>query len=266
MSILHTKYLPPFLGLATLTWIVGGTYWYQKQFCEVPATASVALAVKNSGTNLPFYFPIGDSKPVFTSECFVLFKETAAFLNSNQDKILVVKGLTTPQETKRNLSTNLGMARAEAIKSALLTFGALPTSIETKSAQRSNLAVANQQLFDAVEFNMVDNIEGHFQALNLFFQKDKFQFAENDDLKNYFHALNKYMSFHPNLTVKITAHRENTEGVAASKKRLAFIRQFLEKHDFLSKQLAFEDVNSEMPLGEEGHLKNRRVEIRLIVP
>jgi outer membrane protein OmpA-like peptidoglycan-associated protein len=259
MSSLSTKFLPPFLGFATLTWIVGGTYWYKNQFCDLPVLTSNIVAVKNTGTHLPFYFPYGESQPVFTSESFLIFKETTDFLNDNRDKTLVINGLSDPKEA----FNNLGLERAKAIKSVLLNLGAIPNSIETKSAQRKNLFFVNKQLIDGVEFNMVDNVEGRFQALNLFFQKDKFQFADNEDLKNYFHTLNQYLSFYPNTQLKITAHRENTE---ASKKRLDFIRHFLESHDFSPKQITFEDVNSEMPLAEVGNIKNRRVEIRLIVP
>ena len=266
MSILSKKYLPPFLGIATLTWIVGGTFWYNSQFCNEPVPNSTAVAIKNTGTHLPFYFPFGESQPVYTGESFLLFKETADFLNDNRDKTLVVKGLSTPKETQNHLSSNLGLARAGAIKTVLLNLGALPNSIEIKSEQRKNLFFVNQQLFDGVEFDMIDNLDGHFQALNLFFQKDKFKFSDNEDLKNYFHALNNYLSFHPNAKLKITAHQDNTEGGIVSKKRLVFIHQYLENHDFLPKQFEFEDVKSAKPLAEVGHIKNRRLEIRLIVP
>ncbi len=41
---------------------------------------------------------------------------------------------------------------------------------------------------------------------------------------------------------------------------------FLAKQRFLPKQFAFEDVKDKKPLAEAGQIKNRRVEIRLIVP
>lgn len=266
MSILSKRYLPPFLGFATLIWIVGGTYWYKKTFCDVPITNSAVVAVKNTGKHLPFYFPFGESQPVFTSESFLIFRETTDFLNDNRDKILVIKGLSSVQETPKNFSSNLGLARADAIKSVLLNLGALPNSIEIKSEQRKNLFFVNQQLFDGVEFKVENNIDGRFQALNLFFQKDKYQFLDNEDLKNYFHELNNYLSFHPNVKLKITAHGDNTEGSEVSKKRLAYINKYLISHNFLPKQFEFEDVKTAKPIAEVGHIKNRRVEIRLIVP
>ena len=266
MGILSTKYLPPVLGIATLAWIVGGTMWYKKQFCDVPAettTESSVVAVKSTGTHLPFYFPMGESKPVFMSECFTQFKETVDFLKENRDKTLTIKGLYT---IKESADTNLGYRRADAIKSALLDLGAIPSSIETKSDQRTNLFFVNRQLFDGVEFKVEDNIDGHFQALNLFFNKNKYQFSDNEELKNYFHTLNDYLNFHPNVKLKITAHQDFTEGGKVSKQRLAFMQKFLENHDFVANQLTYEDVKSEIPMAATGGIKNRRVEIRLILP
>lgn len=264
MSILSKKYLPHYLGISTLIWIVGGTFWYKSQFCDTPvAAASNVVAVKSTGKHLPFYFPFGEAQPIFMGESFLQFKETTDYLNDNKDKTLIIRGLYDIQE---HADSNLGLQRAQAIKSALLNLGTLPTSIETKSAQRDNLFFVNRQLFDGVEFKVVDNIEGHFQALNLFFKKNKYQFTDNDELKNYFHALNHYLSFHPNVQLKITAHQDFTEGGTISQKRLAFIKSFLENHDFSANQLAFEDVKSEMPLAQTGQIKNSRVEIRVIIP
>ncbi len=264
MSILTKKYLPHFLGISTLIWVVGGTMWYKRQFCDTPVEPTThVVAVKSVGTHLPFYFPQGEAQPVFMSESFLQFKETTDYLNDNRGKTLIINGLYAKEE---RADSNLGLQRAESIKLALLNLGTLPSSIETKSSLRQNLFFVNRQLFDGVEFKVVDNIEGHFQALNLFFKNNKFQFAESDDLKDYFHKLNHYLSFHPTVMLKITAHQDFTEGATVSKKRLAFIKNYLDSRDFLANQLEFEDVKSEIPLEETGKLKNRRVEIRIIVP
>lgn len=266
MSILSKKYLPPLLGIATLTWIVGGTYWYKTQFCDVSVTASTTVSISHTRTHLPFYFPFGTAQPIFTKESFSIFKKTTNYLNEHSDKKLIIKGLYTPQEVPNQAPSTLGLERAEAIKSVLLNLGSPNSSIETRTEQRNNLFFSNQQLFDGVEFKVVDYEGGRFQALNLFFQKDKFQFEDNDELKKYFHALNDYMRLHPNIKLKITAHQDNTEGAWTSKKRMAFMHKVLENHNFLPKQFEFEDAKSKILLAENGHIKNRRVEIRLIIP
>ena len=266
MCILSKKYLPPLLGIATLTWIVGGTYWFKSQFCDAPMSNNITVSVSNAATHMPFYFPFGAAQPLFTSRSFTIFKETTNYLHENRNKKLIIKGLYAPQEVPNQAPSKLGLERAEAIKSVLLNLGATSNSIETKSEQRKNLLFSNQQLIDGVEFKIVDYEGGRFQALNLFFQKDKYQFADNEELKKYFHALNDYVNLHPNIKLKITAHQDNTEGAWTSKKRMAFMHLFLESHEFLPKQFEFEDAKSKKPLAENGHIKNRRIEIRLIVP
>ncbi len=266
MSILSKKYLPPLLGIATLTWIVGGTIWFKSQFCDLTNTDETTVSVSNIGKHLPFYFPIGAAQPIFTSQSFSVFKKTTNYLNENSNKKLIIKGLYAPKEVPKQAPSKLGLERAEAIKAVLLNLGASSNSIETKSEERKNLFFSNQHLFDGVEFKIVDYEGGRFQALNLFFQKDKYQFEDNEELKKYFLTLNEYVSLHPNIKLKITAHQDNTEGVWTSKKRMAFMHRFLSNHNFLPKQFEFEDVKNKKPLAENGHIKNRRVEIRLIIP
>ena len=261
MSILSKKYLPPLLGIATAAWIVGGTFWFKNQFYNEPT-----VTAQDGVSHLPFYFPFGTAKPVFTSESFSLFKKTTNYLNENNNKRLIIKGLYASKEVSNQMTARLGWQRAEAIKSVLLKVGTASNRIEMKSEQRNNLFFSKQQLYDGVEFKVVDNPEGRFEALNLFYQPNKFQFAENEDLKKYFAALNDYVKIHPNVKLKITAHQDDTEGVWASKKRMAFMQFFLENHRFLPKQFEFEDLKNKKPLAETGHIKNRRLEIRLIVP
>ncbi|MBL7816173.1 MAG: hypothetical protein JNL70_14235 [Saprospiraceae bacterium] len=265
MSILSKKYLPPLLGVATLAWIVGGTYWFQVHFCDTTSTTAPLVAAQNTTNHLPFYFPMGDSKPVFMPESFSFFKETADFLNDNRGKKLIVNGLFSSKEA-RTANSRLGLERAESIKKALVDIGTLPKSIETQSTQRNNLFFVNQQLFDGVEFKVEETVEGRFQALNLFFKSNKYQFADSDELKGYFNALHHYLSSHPNVRLKITAHHDNTEGGQVSRKRLAFMRQFLKNYDFLPQYFAFEDLKDTQPFSKTGKLKNRRIEIRLIIP
>lgn len=265
MSILSKKFLPSLLGIATLTWIVGGTFWFKNQFYDKPTTDRTTVPTHNGEFHLPFYFPFGTAQPVFTAESFSLFKKTTDYLNENSSKRLIITGLYAKKEVPNQMAAQLGWQRAEAIRSVLLNLGAASNRIEMKSEERNNVYFSNQQLYDGVEFKVVDN-PGRFEALNLFFQPDKFQFAENDDLKKYFAALNDYVKLHPNVKLKITVHQDDTEGVWSSKKRMAFMHLFLSNHGFLPKQFEFEDLKNKKPLAETGHIKNRRVEIRLIVP
>ena len=60
------KFLPFLLGIATLLWIIGGTVWYKRHFCdamELPQSASTA-AIKDGTTQTvhttPFFFSLAN--------------------------------------------------------------------------------------------------------------------------------------------------------------------------------------------------------------
>jgi outer membrane protein OmpA-like peptidoglycan-associated protein len=274
MSILSKNHTPIALGIATLVWIFGGTFWFNQYCCPANAPLSIGAtsAILNSGNHTPFYFSRGESHPVFLSESFKLFKETADFLQTNQDRALVIKGLYSSKELQKQpiaavsealTARDLGIERAESIRTVLLHLGISPDALSVKSVQRDSLFFVNGQLFDGVEFAVVDNIEGRFQALNLFFKKKKYSFKANPELKKYFHDLNHYLSFHPDIRLKITAHADDTEGGQMSRKRLVFIKQFLKDHDFDTDKILFEDLEATAPIDELGSIKNQRIEIRL---
>ena len=49
MSVLTRKLLPPFFGIATIGWIIGGTIWFDSQ-----SNSQSPIAVATSSTVLPF--------------------------------------------------------------------------------------------------------------------------------------------------------------------------------------------------------------------
>ncbi len=106
-----------------------------------------------------------------------------------------------------------------------------------------------------------------FQALNLFFKKDKFRFAENGELQTYFKDLSAYLQKNPTVKLKIFALRSNTEGAKLSKNRLAFMADFLKSKKLNINQFIFEDKKT--PLNTtiaDADVKNQRIEIRLSTP
>lgn len=114
----------------------------------------------------------------------------------------------------------------------------------------------------------IENPTRHFQALNLFFKKDKVQFAENRELQAYFTDLDAFLILNPTTQLKITAFHSNTEGSKASKNRLLFIENFLKNKCFNLDQFIFEDKKTPLTstITDADNLKNQRIEIRLLTP
>ena len=274
MRILMRKHLPLLLGVAAAAWIIGGTIWYKNHFCSTPiapisqgALTAKVMNPRDGAIYTPICFQSGNSNPIFHNESLLALKQTATFLNDNSDKSLVIKGLYDTKETSETPSVNLGLARAEAVKTALTYLG-VSTTIETTTEQRANL-IANRQngqpLCEAVEFALIDNPNARFEALNLYFKKDRYAFKENAELERYFTDLHQFLQKHPSAKLVIAAHRSDTEGGKMSKNRLAYAATFLKKHAFNIQQFTFEDHKSTNPLvtAEVAHMKNQRIEFRV---
>ena len=266
------KFLPIILGIVTLLWIVGGTVWFKRHFCDTMELPQVAPIVAiRDGTTLtvhttPFFFYLAETQPIFISESIPVLKKTADYLNQNIDKALIIKGLYSPKEKALKPKTDLSMSRAQAIKSVLNGLGANAEDINIESEQRSDLHFVNNQLTDGIELEMVNNMNSRFQPLNIYFPTKKFQFKESDELISYFNNLSKFIILHPETSVKISAFASNTEGGVFAKKRLTFIKSFLEQKQFNVKKIQFESNLTRIPLTAQKSIKNQRIEIRLVSP
>lgn len=211
------------MGLATLMWIIGGTIWYNRNFCdsvEFHHSAS-AVAIKEgtlaNNSNTPFFFPLASIQPIFISESIPVLKKTTDYLNKNKDKSLVIKGLYSSKEKKNLPQTDLGIYRADAIKTALTNLGADGENIEVISELRNDLHYVNNQLTDGTEFQLIDNLSVSFQAMNLYFPHRKYKFKQTEELAEYFDKLSKFLVINPQKTVKITSFASYTEGGNSSK-------------------------------------------------
>ncbi len=181
----------------------------------------------------------------------------------------MLTGLSDIREQAVNQSNNLGFARAEAIKLTLTNFGAPNNSLEIMGEQRANLIDKNNQVCDAVKMTLVDNVEGHFQALNLFFKPNKFRFSETAELQTYFNDLQTFLQKNQTAQLKIVAFCSNTEGSKMAKNRLAFMADFLKNKKFNSTQFVFDNkkiLATPTTIADAQSLTNQRIEIRILTP
>jgi hypothetical protein len=269
------KILPPFFGIATIGWIIGGTIWFDKQLKQTEAkdfsnTSALQSSLVSKSDGLPknICFNSGSAVPIFYKENLVELQNTADFLVKNSSQSLLLTGLSDSREQVKIGSLNLGFARAEAIKTTLTNFGAPNNSVELKSEQKEGILNAEHKVCDAVKMAFVENTDNHFQALNLFFKKNKFQFSETPELQAYFNDLHLFLEKNPTAKLKIAAHRSDTEGSFISKKRLNFIVQLLKNRRFKTEKLSFEDKKTAVATAVSNiqNLDNQRIEIRILTP
>jgi OmpA family len=240
------KLLPLIFGVLTLIWLVGGTVWYRKNFCDVPViaqpsppTVSIREGSQTFAVQTPIVFSFADSRPLFMSESIVSLKKTADEITDNRYKSLVIKGYYTSKEKKLNPSLDLGMKRAEAIKTVLQSLGAIDDDIELQSFRSENLQFMNNQLQDGVEFDIVEDTKKQFEALNFNFPNKKFRFKETRELEAYFKNMKNFMEINPSVVIDITATTNKTEGRKYSERRINFLKDYLKDNGLNIERCSF---------------------------
>jgi hypothetical protein len=232
------KLLPFIFGVSTIVWLVGGTVWYRKNYCDVPMilqpsppTVSIREGSQTFAVQTPIVFSFADSRPLFMSESIVTLKKTADEITDNRYKSLVIKGYYSSKEKKLNPALDLGLKRAEAIKLVLKELGAMDEDIELQSFRSENLQFMNNQLQDGVEFNIIEDTNQNFEALNFNFPTKKFRFKETRELEAYFKNMKNYMEINPKVIIEITATANKNEGRSFSERRINFLKDYLKDND-----------------------------------
>jgi hypothetical protein len=270
VGVLSKRLLPSIFGIAAVGWVIGGTFWYKQRFCEPQQLAAAAVVSVTHRTTtegqMPLCFPQGGSKVLLTLDNLETLKLTAHYLSMNTDKLLVINGLQSQKEFLTPPSVSepiLALERAESLKSSLVNLGAPSHSMKTKGEIVLDLPTNRGYIYDAVKFELINNPLGRFQALNIFYRQGGFQFADNQELTNYFTALFHFLDKNPKAKIFVTAHRSNTEGGQLDERRLSFFRKYLENHDFNTRQFQFINQDSKKPMSQNDDSKNQRIEIRI---
>ncbi len=275
MSVLTRKILPPFFGIATIGWIIGGTIWFDKQaskykadvFSKSPVSYNF-IVPQNNVLPSNICFNSGSAVPIYYNENLVDLHNIADFLVKNNRHSLGLTGLSDSSENVKNRVPNLGFARAEAVKLTLTNFGAPNNSLDIRSEEQPRL-INNNRVCDAVKMRFVVPTEGHFQALNLCFKPNKFRFTETVELQTYFNDLQSFLQKNPTARLKIAAFGSDTEGSQILENRLIFLKEILKNKRVNVHQCIFENKKERMnaaPVANAKGLTNQRIEIRILTP
>jgi hypothetical protein len=128
------------------------------------------------------------------------------------------------------------------------------------------VATPTQSLVNVSPIQVTTAQAVQFEALNLYYPKNRFQFKLTDDLSLYFNDLKTFLT--TNSASKIHIYSHNTEGDRIEQKRLLFLKNTLKDKDFDLNQFEFHKTAFQpKPVNfQENELKNQRIEIRLAVP
>lgn len=286
-----------FLGI----WLVGGSWWYANKF-GVPVqtiTHPSVLPVLNvmdgdfritSQSN--FHFRHSSAKVVVPWETEKGLKSLVEYLDKHPDRNVVLTGNYSPSERNRTRYLDLGFARADAIRTLLISYGASKKDIIIQSMVRDDLKFNRNLLFDGLRFsferksapfNLISPEEEKvvktttqtvekIRPLNLYYDNNTDFVHNSPQLKDYLSNLNLYLDKHPNSKVLLTGHTDNigasSKNELLSKNRAITVKTLMETFGIATQRIKVDYQGDKKPLAsnatDTGRKKNRRVEVRII--
>ena len=255
-----------------------------------PAFREPALAIAGGGLNLRsaqnLRFPVNGSKPEIPKQVDANLVKLGQFLKKNANKQVTVTGLYNAKDKKPARFVNLGLARADEVKKALIRKGINTNQIVTKAQVRNNLVVNVNKVYGAA--NLVVGNKGGLSDKALDFSKataDSFKKGQRIEMKNVkfatgsanltntsFVDLNKLVTIlNENKTVKIEVggHTDNTGKLASNNKlsqqRAQSVVTYLVGKGIVKNRLVPKGYGPAQPVANnktpQGRQQNRRVEI-----
>lgn len=155
-----SKYLSPAAGIAMVVWLafwlwyLSGEYLscFSKSLQQAPVFQLQHDKLNYSGQEV-FSFKPSAAIPIITPVHHQFLKEVGRHLRTHPDLFLHLKGNSASFEKNITEFNELGLARAEALKSLLISAGAPPQRIFTESEQFDNLLSVEGKLYGAVQFH-----------------------------------------------------------------------------------------------------------------
>ena len=154
------KPIIPILLLVSAAWIFGGAYYLANTSCSAGTSAIAPLSISdgeldfNTGANQHFSFIPSSSIIGIEEEASKAFGNVAKHLEAHPDRQLTLNGWYLENEKNDTEYENLGIARAEQVKSFLVNLdSSIINRIFTSGEQKSAITTINEKQIDGVAFN-----------------------------------------------------------------------------------------------------------------
>lgn len=268
----------PATGLALVIWLIGGTWWYVGNYCPELASAPIPtqkiplLTISDNSEVIAqgpnFIFQTAQSVPYMTPATLTVLQRTSGYLNANLSRKLVITGEYSSKESETN---HLGLARSNSIRDLLTSLGSPLTSVQTEAIKNDKPLIVNGQLVGPLSFTFQENAtqENAFTPLNVYFGEGKYEIHSLKGIDDYLTSLKAFLDQTPGAKLLITGNSDALEGKAASmlsEKRALSVRQFLIKAGIDKSYLNTYEQGESMMIAAAGSEKNRRVEVRVLIP
>ncbi len=283
--------------IALFVWMGLSTYWHVckiKELCapppEVPAATAPVVVT-------PLYITNGRDLSLQTDGNFGFARSGAdanlsavrseldslgTYLIANPAEKLDIVGYYASSETNPTTYSDLGIARAEGIKSYLISLGVATESLTTSSQLMDDIVFSPDSMRGGIGFNFIAPIpdseeglanaqkyEGVFEPMDLYFPTASADYIKTSANRQFVEEAVKYLAVNKDKKLVLTGHTDN-EGEKASNLRLSksraeVVKRQLIKAGIAAGQLATEAKGESQPKESNataaGRRANRRVDI-----
>jgi len=284
--------------IALFVWMGLATYWHTcqiKELCYEPATPPTEVV--ESPTVEPFHITDGSSLDLRADGNFGFAKSgveanmsrvraeldsLASYLAANPGKRLNIVGYYSAAETNSTTYPDLGIARAEGIKTYVVSQGANAEMLTTSSQLLNDIVLSPDSMRGGIAFNIKDPIpgseedlanaqkyEGVFEPMDLYFPTGSASYIKTDANQQFIEEAQKYLAANPGKRLRLTGHTDNdgNDGMnmTLSRQRAEAVKKQLARTGITADQLATDGKGETQPKESndtpEGRKANRRVDI-----
>lgn len=283
--------------LALVGWWGFATYWYVchiKHHCEeLTADTNVSQPdTQPEPAKLPASFVVSDGsknivdvKDVFKArnkqaQVFVspalqsgAVTTLANYLKTNKDRELNVVGVYGQSETNTTQYADLGIARAEDIKTRLVALGIDGNRIKTSSEMRADYAAVQDTMYNCIAMNLAVTkaVEKDItiEPRIIYFETGKSTIDLTPELQAYIRNVKAYLQQKPDARVILTGHTDDVGAEDINQKlglqRAEKTRTELTKISIDANRVSLDSKGETQPLKPnntaDGRKVNRRCEI-----
>jgi OmpA-OmpF porin, OOP family len=225
-------------------------------------------------------------KQPLSAKLNAVFQQTADYLKGNPTRAMKITGIYANSEKNTSVYENLGLGRANNVKTIFTALGVPATQIMTDAYMQPDLSLANNEVVGGATYSFstletkkpeadarLMSIEKRIKVapMVLYFETGKDVLQISDQQRKDFADIQYYVERKPETKLVVSGHTDN-RGAAEknkllSKGRADFVQKQLGKSGFDLRQISTTGFGQEKPIApneaENGRAKNRRVEISI---
>ncbi len=270
-----------FILFLLIGWILGCSFWYaciirdncgcnKKEVAFNTPNYSLSDGSLNLQMNENFTFDLNTDTENIPNSTALEFNKLSSHLSSGL-RTTNITGLYTSEESEQ-----IGLARAEKIKTLLVSKGGIDSLITTSAELDNQLIINKNKVYGAINFSFNQN---ELKAKELLVSGTAVHFISGsndlemtDEITTYMTNLEEYFKQETHTErILLVGHTDATgdrlANIALSKQRAEDVKTNLVAHGISADIIDTEGKGPDVPTAdnstEEGKAQNRRVEIRI---